>query len=514
MKFVFIAVVLLMLGSCTSKQTPISQAPLIPKPVSVSDASGSFTLGEQSSVVVSGGSAELLKLGQYLSERLRPATGYALPVAADAASGSSHNIVLEFSGNGAELGKEGYELAVGDSAVHLAASTPAGIFRGIQTLMQLLPDAIENTSKQSGPWTIAAGHIKDFPAYSFRGSMLDVSRHFFTVDQVKHFIDLIAAYKLNVLHLHLSDDQGWRIEIKSWPNLTQHGGSTQVGGGQGGFYTQDQFRDLQQYANDRFITIVPEIDMPGHTNAALASYKVLNCSDTARELYSGTEVGFSTLCVKKDSTYKFIDDVVRELAAITTGPYIHLGGDESHATSKEDYLTFINKIQGMPGKYGKKMIGWEETAQANVDSSSVVQFWTDPQYAEEAARKGAKMILSPASKVYLDMKYDSTTALGLDWAGRVEVDSAYLWSLSTLVKGLPRENILGVEAPLWTETLSKPADIEYMVFPRLPGVAEIGWSPEQGRSWDEYKTRLAGNGTRMQAMHINFYRSKLVPWKQ
>ncbi|MBA4168331.1 MAG: family 20 glycosylhydrolase, partial [Chitinophagaceae bacterium] len=192
--------------------------------------------------------------------------------------------------------------------------------------------------------------------------------------------------------------------------------------------------------------------------------------------------------------------VVRELAAITPGPYIHLGGDESHATSKEDYILFMNKIQGIPKKYGKKMIGWEEVAQSNLDSSTVVQFWTDPKYANEAVGKGATMILSPAIKVYLDMKYDSTTKLGQDWAARIEIDSSYSWALSSTVKGLPRKSILGVEAPLWTETIKTTDDIEYMVFPRLPGIAEIGWSPEEGRSWEEYRVRLGNHGPRMKAM--------------
>jgi hexosaminidase len=311
----------------------------------------------------------------------------------------------------------------------------------------------------------------------------------------------------------LSDDQGWRIEIKSWPNLTSHGGSTEVGGGKGGFYTQEQYKDLVNYAQERYVTIVPEIDLPGHTNAALASYPELNCNDTAPALYTKTEVGFSTLCVKKDITYKFIDDVVRELAAITPGPYIHLGGDESHATKKEDFIFFINKIQGIPKKYGKKMIGWEEIAQANLDSSTIVQFWQNAEYAKEAVKKGAKIIMSPATRVYLDMKYDSTTKLGQDWAARIEIDSSYLWSPSQFVKGIPHESILGIEAPLWTETITSMNEIEYMVFPRLAGIAEIAWSPEEGRTWDEYKTRLARHASRMKAMDIDFYESKQVTWE-
>ena len=317
---------------------------------------------------------------------------------------------------------------------------------------------------------------------------------------------------MNVLHLHLSDDQGWRIEIKSWPNLTTHGGTTQVGGGKGGFFTQDQYKEIVKYAQDRFITIIPEIDMPGHTNAALASYAELNCNDSARQLYTGTDVGFSTLCVKKDITYKFIDDVVRELAAITPGPYIHLGGDESHATAKDDYLLFINKIQPIVKKYGKKMIGWEEAAQSSLDSSTVIQHWANPEHAKVAVQKGAKIIMSPAKNIYLDMQYDSTSRIGLHWAAYVSVDSAYNWKLSTKTVGIPRESILGVEAPLWKETVVNMDDIEYLVFPRLLGVAEIGWSNEAERNWDEYKVRLGKQASRMKALGIDFYRSTQVPW--
>jgi hexosaminidase len=492
---------------------PLSQSALIPRPVSVKSSEGNFELTEKSGIYFEKGSPELRKIAGYLANKLKPSTGYALNILPAPASDSGRHIRLGLSKD-KELGEEGYELSVSRSGIRLSANKPAGVFRGVQTILQLLPDAVSQNSKSSGPWKIAAGTIRDYPAYSFRGSMLDVSRHFFGVEDVKRFIDLLAFYKMNVLHLHLSDDQGWRIEIKSWPKLASYGGSTQVGGGKGGYYTQDQYRDLVKYAQERYVTIIPEIDMPGHTNAALASYPQLNCNDSARALYTETEVGFSTLCVKKDIVYKFIDDVVRELAEITPGPYLHLGGDESHATKKEDFIYFINRIQPIPKKYGKKMIGWEEIAQASLDSNSIVQYWSNVEYAKEAVKKGAKIIMSPATKVYLDMKYDSTTKLGLDWAARIEVDSAYIWSLSTRVSGIPRESILGVEAPLWTETITKMDEIEYMVFPRLPGIAEVGWSPEKNRSWDEYKLRLARHGSRMKALGIDFYESKFVPWSK
>ncbi len=495
--------------SCT-EEPHLSDAVLIPKPVSVTSGSGSFSFTKASVIRISTGSPELEPVGRYFADKIKPATGFQLKV--EQGGPSSGNLYLALSDKDPASADEGYVLVIADTSVSLVAHSAAGIFRGMQTIIQLLPDAIEQSSLQNDDWKLPSGTINDYPGYAFRGAMLDVSRHFFTVEEVKHYIDLIAAYKLNVLHLHLSDDQGWRIEIKSWPRLTAYGGSSEVGGGKGGYYTQEQYKDLVKYAQARYITIIPEIDMPGHTNAALASYAELNCNDSATALYTKTEVGFSTFCVKKDITYKFADDVVRELAAITPGPYIHLGGDESHATKKEDYILFINKIKDIPGKYGKQMIGWEETAQASLDSGSIVQYWADTNYAIEAVKKGAKIIMSPATKVYLDMKYDSTTRIGLEWAARIELDSSYNWSLSGLVKGIPKASILGIEAPLWTETILNMDDIEYMVFPRLIGVAEIGWSPEKGKSWEEYKVRLGKHATRLKALGINYHESKLVPW--
>jgi hexosaminidase len=361
---------------------------------------------------------------------------------------------------------------------------------------------------------IATGTIRDFPEYAYRGAMLDVARHFFSVEDVKRFIDFLAAYKMNALHLGLSNDQGWRIEIKSWPKLAEIGGSTEVGGGEGGFYTQEQYSEIVKYAQERNITIIPEIDMPGHTNAALASYPELNCNGKATQLYTGIEVGFSTLCTNKEITYQFIDDVIRELAAITPGPYFHIGGDESHVTPMEDYIPFVNRVQEIVLKHGKKVIGWDEIANATPVEGSTIQFWDNIKNATMGMEKGAKVLISPASKAYLDMKYDSTTTLGLKWAGYIEVDHGYKWNPTELVPGLTKEKILGIEAALWTETITNIDELEYMVFPRLPGYAEIGWTAPAARNWDEYKLRLAQHGKRFEAMEIDFYRSLLVPWEE
>lgn len=484
---------------------------LIPKPLSATPGTGVFELVSGSKIFAAGNNPEAMRIGQMLADRLKTATGYGLEVVGgDSAAASS--ILLQMVAGEELYGSEGYELDITKDRIVVKAHTPAGLFYGTQTIRQLLPSAIEKSSKQDTKWTIAAGTIKDKPEYGYRGSMLDVARHFFEVDEVKRYIDLIAYYKMNLLHLHLTDDQGWRIEIKSWPNLTAHGGSTEVGGGKGGFYTQEQYKDIVKYAQDRFIVIIPEVDMPGHTNAALASYPELNCNDSATKLYSGTEVGFSSFCTKKEITYKFIDDVLRELSTLTPGPYLHIGGDESHATKKEDYIPFVNRVQQIVQKHGKQVIGWDEIALATIVPNSVAQFWADSANSTNAVKQGAKIMMSPAKRAYLDMQYDSTSKFGLHWAAYIDVDAGYSWDPANYVNTISRENIIGVEAPLWSETISNIDEAEYLLFPRLPGYAEIGWTPTSARNWEEYKVRLGKHGRRMTAMDIDYYKSPKVPW--
>ncbi|HEU5174987.1 MAG TPA: family 20 glycosylhydrolase, partial [Gemmatimonadaceae bacterium] len=355
-----------------------------------------------------------------------------------------------------------------------------------------------------------AVRVTDSPRYPWRGAMLDVSRHFLEVADVKRYIDVMALYKLNRLHLHLSDDQGWRIEITSWPNLARHGGSTEVGGGPGGFYTQAELRDLVHYARERFIEIVPEIDVPGHTNAALASYPELNCDSIAPPLYTGIRVGFSALCVSREEPYRFLADVVREIGAIT-GPWFHIGGDEVERLTHAQYLQFIERAQSIVRGAGKTMIGWGEIAPAALDRETIVQHWRKDSSFVHAAR-GGRVIVSAGPKMYLDMKYDSTTILGLQWAGRIEVRDSYDWDPATYLPSVSPDAVLGVEAPLWSETLEKREDFEFMAFPRLVAVAEVGWSKPEVRAWDGFRLRLAAHGPRLAALGVNYYRSPQVPW--
>jgi hexosaminidase len=493
-------------------EAPPTMNNLIPKPLSAESAPGGFALTAPAGIFVQSGDAEAKAIGQYLADRLKPATGYALPVRETSGAPGAGNIYLTTEGGDPALGEEGYTLAVTPDLIALVAYMPAGLFRGAQTLRQLLPAAIEASTIQPGPWVIPNGVIRDQPRFPWRGAMLDVARHFFGVADVKAFIDWMAYYKLNRFHLHLSDDQGWRLMINSWPKLAEIGGSTAVGGDPGGYYTQAQYSDIVAYAQSRYITVVPEIEMPGHTNAALASYAGLNCNGEALPLHTGIEVGFSTLCVDADITYQFVDDVVREVAALTPGPYLHIGGDEVSQLSPADYISFVQKAQAIVHKYGKRMVGWDEVGVIDLLPASIAQFWNGPN-AALAAQKGAKVIASPATRAYLDQKYTSATELGLNWAGNVEVEDSYHWDPATAISGVSEGQILGVEAALWTETIRTRADIEYMVFPRLIGIAEIGWSPAAGRAWSEYRLRLAEMGPRLTAWGVNFYRSPQVPWK-
>jgi hexosaminidase len=486
---------------------------IIPAPRSVQIAGDDgFTIDSTTMVVVAtGASAEVERIARYVVD-LIGSPGVRAPRRLGAGEvPPPGSVYLTTDGDRAALGEEGYELSVARAGVTLAASQPAGLFYGVQTMRQLLPPSVELRAALGRALTMPAARVVDAPRFAWRGAMLDVSRHFLAAEDVKRFIDLMTLYKLNRLHLHLADDQGWRIEVKARPNLAAHGGSMEVGGGSGGYYTQSQFADMVAYAQSRFVTIVPEIDMPGHSNAALSSYPELNCDGVAPPLYTGINVGFSTLCVDRDVVYSFIDDVVREIAALVPTPYFHIGGDEVQRLTTDQYRRFVERVQGIVQARGKRMIGWGEIAPANLAPTTIVQHWKADSAHLHAAR-GGKVIVSPASQVYLDMKYDSATMLGLKWAGYVEVRDAYGWEPSTLLPGVPESALLGVEAPLWSETLEKLQDFEYMAFPRLAAVAEIGWSPTTAREWEAFRRRLAAHGLRLQALGVNFYRSPQIPW--
>lgn len=484
---------------------------VVPEPTSVRPSGPGFALSEQTAIVTSGSSAGATRVAHYFAGLLRRSTGFAIPIVADRAA--SGNIVLDSDDSVPD--DEGYGLQVTADSVHLTARAACGLFRGVQTLRQLLPPHIESDAVLAGPWTIPGVRIEDSPRFSWRGAMLDVTRHFFDVAAVQRYIDDIALYKINILHLHLSDDQGWRIEIAAWPRLAEFGGRSEVGGGAGGFYSKQDYAQIVAYADERYITVVPEIDMPGHTNAALSAYPELNCSGAAPAPYCGTEVGFSSLCVTAEATWAFVAGVIAELAVMTPGPFIHIGGDEVRTLSAPEYAGFVERVEGVVTANGKRSIGWGEIGKAAIASTTVLQHWNttgSDDVVHEAAARGAHIVMSPASRTYLDLKYDEDTELGLTWAGLVEVRDAWDWDPATFVPGLAADAIIGVEAPIFTETMESIEDVESMAFPRLPALAEVGWSAVEGRNWDDFRRRLAAQAPRWDALGLRYYRSPQIDW--
>jgi hexosaminidase len=511
-----LAVLLILISTCSKHEqrrfinfpkTDLSKENLIPKPLNVFSSESGFALDEFTTIQTLNQNKEFTNIGLFLANKINERTGLNLKINKTNAKTS---IFINQSKTIALDKPESYELKITQDSIILNSNTAAGAFRGIQTIRQIIPETSNDTIAENKIWVIPTGKIIDSPQFTHRGSMLDVARHFFNVKDVKKYIDVLSYYKFNVLHLHLSDDQGWRIHIKSWPKLTEVGAKSEVGGESGGFYTQEDYTEIVKYAADRYITIIPEIDMPGHTNAASFSYPFLNGNEKKIKYYEGTKVGFSTFDTRKDSVYHFIDDVIREISSLTPGPFFHVGGDESHVTKKNDYIYFMNRVEKIVQKYDKRMIAWDEVATANVDSTSISQYWSSKENLDKAVLKNMKVILSPASKAYLDLKYDKASKFGLTWAGYIPVDTAYIWSPELL---LPKEHILGIEAPLWTETVSNIEELEYLAFPRAIGYAELGWTTKENRDWEDYKVRLANQKSYLDFMNIKYYPSKLIDWK-
>ena len=470
-----------------------------------------FEILRTTTIIVDTSNAEVRAIGEVLSALIRRPAGFPVAVSPMGSTPIAGAISLRLESRPA-LGEEGYELSVTHDSARVVANRPAGLFHGVQTIRQLLPPEIESDMGVNRvDWSLPAVTIVDQPRFAWRGAMLDVSRHFFTVREVEQYIDLLALYKLNVLHLHLSDDQGWRIQIDSRPKLTAMGSLTQVGGGPGGFYTKQDYAEILRYAQARYILIVPEIDMPSHINAGLIGYPELSCGQRPPALYTGTEVGWSSLCVDKEETYAFVDDVIRELSAMTPGPYFHIGGDEVKTLTHEQYIKFVERVQTIVNKYGKKMIGWEEITKARLNPTTLTHQWKSDS-AAAAVGMGSKLILSPAQKLYLDMQYTPATELGLHWAAYVEVRDSYDWDPATYMKGVTERDIFGVEGPMWSETLRNITAVEYLAMPRLPAVAEVGWTPQASRSWENFRVRLATHAPRWRYLGINYYRSPQVPW--
>jgi hexosaminidase len=501
---------------------------VIPAPMRLSEQSGApFTLNPATAIVADSTSPEMQRALAALTSVLRPSTGFALPVMTaaapvpiaipPAADTQPHNaIVLRLVTFIAPdpLGTEGYTVRIDRDTLLIQASSGAGLFHGVQTVRQLLPYRVEDQHaayRREVPWTIPPLTIEDMPAYGWRGSMLDVARHFFDVNEVKQVIDILALYKLNTLHLHLADDQGWRIEIKSRPELAAMGSVSEVAGGPGGFFTQADYAEIVRYADQRYVRVVPEIDMPAHINAALISHPELSCGRRPPAVYTGIQVGFSAICPDSEGTYALLDDVIREVSAISPGGLFHIGGDEVQALNATQYASFIERVQGIVRKYDARMVGWEEIGKARLDSTAILQMWQG-----DSLKAGNDLpndvIVSPGPRMYLDMKYTPATELGLRWAGYIDLRRSYDWDPTRDLKGFSPSRIIGLEAPLWSETVRNITAVQYLIMPRLPAIAELAWSPVAVRRWDSFRKRVAAHGPRWNLLGINYHRDPAIPW--
>jgi len=500
-------IALVLAAACSPRSAPVParlepQPSIVPAPVSLHiGGGGAFTLRDSAVIVTDGGgNADVARVAGMLARLLHIGSGYAITVR-DGGATPRGGIRLRLDASRGDLGEEGYALTTTADSVLISARTPAGVYYGFQTLRQLFSYLVESDigRRDTLLWKIPAVSIRDVPRYAWRGAMLDVARHFFTVDEVKQYIDLIALYKLNRLHLHLTDDQGWRIEIRSRPELTAKSSGSDIAEGEGGFFTQADYTTIVRYAADRFITIVPEVEMPGHAWALVNALPEAGCN---RE---------NVVCPDSTATWRILDDVVREVAAMTPGPWFHIGGDEVATLSHDEYVRFIERAEKLVNRHGKRMISWEESAAASLSPTTIVQQWKGDS-VHSAVDAGSKVLLSPSNHVYLDMQYTPSTELGLNWAAYIEPRAAYEWDPATLIPGVTDAHIVGVEAPLWTETIRNITAAFYMAVPRLPAIAELAWTPQAARSWDDFRRRIAVHARRWRVLGINFYASSQIDW--
>jgi hexosaminidase len=493
---------------------------VVPLPSDVRTTKGvAFDLESDDAIYATSGSADATAAASFLAGLLRTPTGFALPVRALPAGKRPNGIVLALGGNNAVTAAEGYQLDVASDSVTIQADDRGGLFNGIETLRQLLPVKVERAQKVSGPWLVQGGTIADAPRFGYRGAMLDVARHFLPVDGVTKYIDAIARYKINYLHLHLTDDAGWRIQIKSWPDLTTIGGSTGAGDLNGGFYTQADYQRIVQYAQARGVTVIPEIDGPDHAQAALASYGKLTCDGQAPDLYTGYgKSPDGELCLDNPTTYQFLDDVIGELAALTPGPYIAVGGDETSGRTQDQIDAYFGQVAKLVEKHGKKAYGWMEASGALPAATSTVEFWANDVVDAKvvaAAKAGTKVVMAPANLTYLDQKYSDDFPeypLGQTWAGPISIQDSYNWDPQTQLAGLPASAVVGVEAPLFAETAFGIHQLETLAFPRLLSTAELGWAKASAHDWKAYAPRLAAQGPRLREARVDYYLSPEVSW--
>ena len=531
---------------------------VVPKPVSARIGSGNFTLTRRARIVAAPGAGVTAELAvaDDLAAYLRPSTGYRLHTVIG--TPRAGDVALEIGDPGTLRPghrAEGYQLVATTSGVKIEAPTAHGLYNGIQTFRQLLPAWVNSPAVLPGPWRAPVIAITDYPRYAYRGLLLDIARHYEPVSAVEKLINQIAAYKIDVLHLHLSDDQGFRLAIKGFPRLTAIGSRGSVGTGgrlvdPGGFWTQAQYKAVVADAAAHFITVVPEVDSPGHNNAIImseyndtgnpalpASPHAIDCGAFKPPHWDYTEnVGYSALCPGSRDTWAIMTAIIGQLTAITPGPYYDLGGDEVPASllGPPQYAAFVNKEAGIVTKRGKTVMGWADIAGKGTTppAGSIAEYWqpaggTSPGSitGREAVAKHMKIVMAPANHTYLDQKYivgarsSVPPTLGMNWAcpRGCDVASAYNWNPGGFVSGVTDRNVIGVEGAMWGETVANLTNADYMVFPRLLALAEVAWSPGARRTatspaYQDFLRRLGGQGARLQAAGVNFYPSTQVPW--
>lgn len=554
MKKILIALCLSFLTVASFGQNTQSSIAIIPEPVFVTQTNGKFTLPENV-VIEAGSQPEMKQVIAFLKDRLSIPTGRQVTVNATAPSATIRLLLNQKAD--ATIGKEGYQLSVKPTAIEIKANQPAGLYYGVQSLVQLFPAAIESKTKvENVTWEAPCVEITDYPRFGWRGLMFDVSRHFFTKDEVKSYIDNMVRYKYNLLHLHLTDDEGWRIEIKSYPNLTKVGAWSVKKVGYfgtfekpaadepreyGGFYTQEDIKELVQYAKERFVNILPEIDVPGHSLAAVVSYPELSCTPGVEnyQVRSGEEImdwsqGHppialvdNTLCPANEKVYEFLNKVVTEVAQLFPFEYIHMGGDECpknyweksdavKALMKKEKLKDMNEVQSYFTKRlekivmakGKKFIGWDEILQGGLAPNAAVMSWRGIEGGIEAAKQKHEVVMSPTTFAYIDYMQGDPSIEPRVYA-TLRLNKAY--QFEPVPNGVDPKYIKGGQANLWTEQVYNMRHAEYMTWPRGFAIAESVWSPKEKKNWNQFVSRVEQHFDRMDVAEVKYAPSVFEP---
>ncbi len=515
---------------------------IVPEPVSVSVQNGHFLLRPDTRIMVSG--AEASGVASLLAGMLNAPTGYRIAVQTGKGTQEGNVIVLRINaGRDASLGNEGYTLRVSEGQVVIAANGPQGLFYGMQTLLQLLPPAIGSPAVvENTRWELPCVSITDYPRFGWRGLMLDVSRHFFPKEVVKQYINELARYKFNVFHWHLTDDQGWRIEIKGMPELTGTGAWRVPRTGQwgtfappqpgekatdGGYYTQEDIREVVAYAKERFVTVLPEIDVPAHCLALIATYPHLSCSGLQYDVNPGSrflkkDIN-NVLCVANDSVWQVLDKVFTQVAALFPGEYIHVGGDEAHksfweacpkdlALAKKLGITvkeglqpyFEKKMRQLIVAKGKKMIGWDEILNDELPVDIAVMSWRGMNPGTAAAKRKHPVVMSPWGQAYLDL-YQGDPLVEPNTYGMLRLKTCY--EFDPLPEGVDPQYILGGQGNLWTEAVPTQRQAEYMTWPRSFALSEAFWSPAGKRNWPDFIRRVEQQFHYLDAARVKYARS-------